>query len=179
MADQTFTSGQILTAAQMSSLQSNIGLTYVTTSAITGTTFNLDGIFTSSYSNYVVTIDDFKSAGNQIYMKLRSGGTPTSTGYYSAQNYTDWTGAASTQGLVNNGAQWNTNFTGTIANSIFMNIFNPQAAKITTMTIQATWNALAAGSGGGYQSATTQFDGISLISASAMTGNITIYGYRK
>jgi hypothetical protein len=180
MAEQTFTSGQILTAAQMTTLQSNTGLAWISTTAITGTTFNLDGIFTSTYTNYVITVDNLTSTGNLINMKLRAGGASTSTGYYCAQNYTDWAGVASVQGAVNNGVQWVTNYTAATGNQFVMNIYNPQtASRVTTMTIQATWNALAAGSGGGYQSATTQFDGVSIISASAMTGTISVFGYRK
>ena len=157
------------------------GLVYVTSSAISGTTFNLDSIFTSTYSNYLINIDNITSTGNHIYLKMRSGGTPTSTGYYGAQTYVDWAGVISAQGLANNATTgWQIIYTGSTGNMAVINLFNPQvASKVTTMTINSNWNILASASGGGYQSATTQFDGLSLISASSMGGTITVYGYRK
>jgi hypothetical protein len=54
MADQTFTSGQILTAAQMTDLQTNIGLTFVLAQTIGSavSSVTVSSAFSSTFDKY-------------------------------------------------------------------------------------------------------------------------------
>ena len=61
MADQTFTSGQILTAAQMTTLQQDIGLAWIGTttyaaSTAAAVTASVLTCFSSSFANYKIII---------------------------------------------------------------------------------------------------------------------------
>ena len=88
MADQVFTSGQVLTAAQMSSLQSNIGLTYITEQTISSATTTVSACFSSSFTNYKIVIDltASVSAGAQA-VTLTLNGLSSGYAYNNIRNY--------------------------------------------------------------------------------------------
>ena len=200
MADQTFTAGQILTAAQMTTLQANSGLIPMTPTSVSGTgvtitgntvtiaaasTASINGVFTSSYTNYLV-VYNITAASTFMRMKLKTAGADISTNYgltmaYINDNSTSWTflnaGAASwndTRWLISNGAS-----------VLFgaMTLFNPQLAANTYMDGNAT--AIASTNSaklvlGGRNNGTDSATGLTLFPDSGtFTGTVTVYGYRK
>ena len=200
MADQTFTAGQVLTAAQMTTLQSNIGLVPMTPSSVSGTgvtivgntttiaaasTASINGVFTSAYTNYVVTYN-LTAASSFMRLKLKTAGADISTNYgatmaYIVDNSTAWAwlnaGAASwnaTNWLISNGVSG-------VYGSI--TVFNPNLAANTWMDGSATsFNSTNSAklTFGGRNAGTDQATGLTIFPDSGtFTGTVTVYGYRK
>jgi hypothetical protein len=186
MADQTFTSGQILTAAQMTTLQTNIGLTYITSATATsGTSLSINGCFTSAYRNYRVVISNLTTtAAAASILRLRSGGTDNSSAVY----YYNGTYMAYNLATINglNGSavtNWEPNIvTDTTVGGGIIDILNPFVAFTTTYS--AVGQDPRTGGGGmryasGVHYANTSFDGFTFTSGSTITNiTITVYGYR-
>ena len=116
MAIQTFTAGQILTAADTNTYLANSGLVYVTSVAITGTpvTFvDVTSCFSSTYDNYRI-LYTAKGNGTAAFHSLTfyNGGTPTATGYYingisMTSNSATVGGVAGANGTNPSGVAWN------------------------------------------------------------------------
>jgi hypothetical protein len=147
------------------------------------TSVSLNGVFTSTYHNYLVLLDTLESAAsgpNALNLRLRAAGTDTtSSSYYAGQIFGTYTGTAG--GSANNAVAQFPIFTLTNAKQQMgkIEVFSPQAATITT--IHSLGVAFDAQSNyAGYQSGATQYDGFTLfMGASNFSGNITVYAYQK
>ena len=180
-----FSSGAILTAAQMNS----VGLWKVASGSLSTATTNFQGCFTSEYRDYRIVIDSlgFSGAGD-IYVRFLVSATPSTTADYfwalrginSSAGIADNTGSAQT--LIYCGAS----ASGATAadSSVTLDILSPQLATKTIVLSSAfslTSGVYVSRAGGAAFDVSTQFNGLQFISASAVTlsGNVTIYGYRK
>jgi hypothetical protein len=187
MADQTFSSGQILTAAQMTTLQQDIGLTWIATTTYTASTAasvtaSVLGCFTSSFANYKVIVSHYGSASTTFSFQMISG-----AGVDSGANYFGY-GLAYNAGTTDIGAAAATSqrcgghsSTSTILCETVMDIANPNIAARTQATIHAfDANGPSVQLIGAQVATTTQYTGIQLIPASgSITGTIRVYGYRN
>ena len=185
MAEQTFTSGQILTAAQMTTLQANTGLAWVSSTTI-GTAVSsvaIAGCFSSTYDNYRILISG-GIASNTADFQLILGSTVTGYTYASVYNAFN---AGTAQGLqAVNQAAWRYVGAGS-ANVLMMEaeIQSPNLAKYTVVTTKmvstpSTNDGLNMATNG-YLTNTTQYTGFT-VSPTAGTwtgGTISVYGYRK
>jgi len=188
MAEQTFTSGQILTAAQMTALQSNIGLAFITSGTATAQNrLNIPSCFTATYTNYRVEVDNLThSTANNLIMRLSISGTDTTgTAYYTERSETN-SSAISGVSITASSAIFPT-YANSAAGSfvtLSFDVFKPFVAAPTTVSGQCSrvdsTTGLYAVSFSGLQSDSTSFNGISLV---GNTGNITcvmrVYGYRN
>jgi hypothetical protein len=151
MADQTFTSGQILTAAQMTTLQSDIGMISITPTGATNATlsgavatigagvssFTISGCFTSSFTNYRVILSGIAASADQADFRLtfnNSAGTTYATvgvnmDYNSATQYP--IGPVNRTYLVVGGSS-------TTSNNCTFDVFMPYAAAQTF--VNSTFN---------------------------------------
>ena len=199
MADQTFTSGQILTAAQMTTLQANSGLVVMVPTSVGGTgtitsattgkvTFStasqiiLNGCFTSAYDYYRVVMNVSTAVTGGLWnFQLRVGGV-------TAAGATDY--SFSLLQSASAGAWLNLNFSagtniislgydtasGTASSSI--EIVAPALAQKTSITVNGNY----AGTpyvGGGQHALSTAYDGFVITpSAGSITGTLCVYGYR-
>ena len=182
------TAGQVLTvnsgatAPQWTTLSSSSGLTLISTTTLSGATTNVDGVFTSTYDNYLIQVSmDSNTSIGGLTMQLRASGTATTTGYYYGVRQIDWSGAVAT---VSNGsnvssARLGTHFT-SAPSPVTFQMFNPNKALRTTFQGLAQGSDTGASGSqmymGGFQSATTQFDGFSIVGGS-QTGKVRVYGY--
>jgi hypothetical protein len=189
MAEQTFTAGQVLTAAQMTTLQTNTGLNYITSGALSGTSTNFAGCFTSAYTNYRIVIETFTSSGAvSLYARMLNGTTPVTTAVYDFayrglySNNTSADNSGSGQTLFFTGIGQVGNYGSPYAAGT-MDIINPQTTQRTIAQSQTSFYESNFGSRVGMAevNTTTSYDGIQFLSGSAvtMTGTVTIYGYRK
>jgi len=200
MADQTFTAGQILTAAQVTTLQENSGLTPMTPSSVSGTgvtlvantttiaaasTASINGVFTSAYTNYLVTYN-LTAASTYMRLRIKTASADISTSYgatmaYIVDNSSAWSwlnaGAVSwnaTNWLISNGVSG-------VYGQIM--VFNPNLAVNTWMDGSA--NSFSSTNSakltfGGRNSGTDQATGLTLFPDSGtFTGTVNVYGYRK
>jgi hypothetical protein len=187
MAEQTFTAGQVLTAAQMSTLQDNIGLNKIASVTYTGSTTAsvtavILGCFTSLYTNYRIVISHAGSASTTFAFQLMDGNTPEAGtvyfGYglaYAGGAADAGAGSATSQRCGGHSSDSN------IMNETVIDLANPQIAKRTQATIHAFDasgpNVLLLGT---QVATTTQYSGIRLMPTSgSITGTMTVYGYRK
>ena len=178
-----FSSGAVLTAAQMDS----VGLWLVASGSLSGATTNFQGCFTSDFRNYRIVISQISFSGaGDMYFRFLSGATPNTTANY----FWALRGLTSTSVSADNGAGSQTLYYSgasavgaTSANaSVIADIYSPNLSANTLITSSAislatTFNARQ---GGGALNVTTAYDGIQILTSTAVTllGNVTIYGQR-
>jgi hypothetical protein len=184
MADQTFTSGQILTAAQMTTLQQNIGLAWIATTTYTASSApQVLGCFSSSYQNYKIVITHTGSASTTFSFQMISGTNTVDNGANYSGYGLSFSGAAADQGASGATSQkcGGHSSDGNIPNETIIDLANPNIAKRTQANIHAFD---ASGPSvlllGTQVTTTTQYTGIQLVPASGnITGTIRVYGYRN
>jgi uncharacterized alpha/beta hydrolase family protein len=189
MADQTFTSGQILTAAQMSQLQANIGLTYIDTVTWSSgaATQSFDSKFTSSFQNYRIILNiDGTSNDAQLSGQMRASTTPT-TSNYKVLTFNGYPGIGSPSANGSNAASaFDMGLVSQPDTICSFDLYRPQIAKITildgmTDNIQSAFsNSIQWFNIFGHLNDTTAYDGMQFtVSGGTFTGSAVIYGYRK
>ena len=188
MAIKTFTTGEVLTAADTNTYLANSGLVYITSGALSGTSTNFAGCFTTTYDNYRIVISSVSFSANAfLYFRMLSGTTPQIAANYS-WGYT---------GIDENGVGKNSNFAGstqgylgvniTIASNVLgsasIDCFSPMLAQRTFLSVNAVAypGAFATLNGFSHYNPSTAYDGIQFLTSAVptMTGTVTIYGYRK
>ena len=179
MADQVFTSGQILTAAQMTALQSNSGLVYIKTQTIGSavSTVNVTSAFSASYDAYkIVVTGGTPSANGNMRLVLGS----SVTGYYASRNGITWSTGLRSDGVDNNAAIWaavGTAQTNGLAAEI--TVINPGIAKYTTIAGAYNNDTASVIYSGTHQVATAYTDFTISPSTGTWTGGtVIVYGYR-
>jgi hypothetical protein len=143
-----------------------------------------DSVFTSTYTNYRVIVNYTTSNTTGLSIRLRSGGTSTTSNYnfqFLEANGTSISGARTTGSSSFAASEW-TN--GSFNSTAVIDIFNPQVATATTLQSQGDTSLGALTTpfikiSHGNQSASTQFDGIEILGGGTTTGTYTIYGYGK
>jgi len=148
---------------------------------------SLSSVFSSAYSHYVIHLEitSIATADADIYLKLRSNTTDTSTAYYQTRQRINSTTTTITEIL--NGSlgfhigEWDSGTNAPIYNSQ-IDIINPFESLITSMkhlygSAQQNGN-MAATYGAGHQGDSTSFNAFNIIaSAGTMTGTLKVYGY--
>lgn len=184
MAVKTFTTGEVLTAADTNTYLNNGGLVFVkqVTVGSAVATVDVTSCFSTAYDNYVVSFSNVtSSAAGSLYAYLLSGTTPTANGFY-GNTYYVVTGAA---GALTNSPYSNTAYgeVGGIrngdVNSGTFQVNAPNLATYTRFSFQGVasdyWRV-----GNMSHNASTSYDGIRLAPSSGTLtgGRITVYGYR-
>lgn len=186
-----FSAGQILTSANMnqtSDAVNGLGLFIVASGPLATATTNFQGCFTSDFRNYRIVISQISFSGaGDVYFRLLSGATPNVTANY----FWALRGIKSTSVSADNAAGSQTVYYSgasavgaTSANaSVIADIYSPNLSANTLITSSAISLATTFDSrqGGGALNVTTAYDGIQILTDSAVTllGNVTIYGYRN
>jgi hypothetical protein len=189
MAIKTFTTGEVLTAADTNTYLANSGLVYITGGSLSTATTDFVGCFSSTFDNYRVVINaPAVSSAADIYFRLLIGTTPTFVNYHyvvlgantagttlntfgvgSGEIYTGWTTTSGAAGLN--------------VGLVVSDITSPFLAKRTGFTgsLFSYQTAFKHGTFGGIQDSDTSHTGlrISTLTAATLTGTVTIYGYRK
>jgi hypothetical protein len=179
-----FSPGEVLTAAAMDS----IGLWRVGGGALSTATTNFEGVFTSDYTDYRIVIDSLVfSSSADLYWRVLTGSTAASSADYgwSVTGLTDASGgtssAAAAQTIGYTGSS--SNLASVVISSCSLDFYGPQLAQRTFVTSSAVGYASAFyhRTGMSYYNLTNAYDGIQFttLSANTVTGNVSIYGYRK
>jgi hypothetical protein len=191
MAVKTFTTGEVLTAADTNTYLNNGGLVYITQASwTTGGTVSVNNCFTSTYSSYRLVVRNAKHATTavSVLLRLRVGGVDKGTNsYYYGNRFVPMGG---TGGGDDGGSNVGQIVTGIVASTTLagigsIDIHDPQKAAITSCTYQALWPGTTALSGAymgaGFLDNTTAYDGFSLIANSGNFTSLTVYvyGYRE
>jgi hypothetical protein len=183
MAIKTFTTGEVLTAADTNSFLANSGLVYVKSQTIgagVGSVTVTDA-FSATYDNYVVKIngvninDPSSAQDGRLYLGS------TTSGYKSALFYTGWNSSFSAVGIT--GATWYWVGVGgpNALTNISFELMQPFASTPTYLSNTPYIYDASSGNTVGIQTSSTSFTSFTFQpGAGTLTGGIiTVYGYRK
>ena len=170
----TFSSGAVLTAAQMSA----VGLWLVKTQAVgTGvSSVTLSDAFSTDYDNYLI-VDSGGSASVDGPYRLTFGSS--ATGYYWALIYGSFNGGAVNLDGGNNLTFWNY-AGGSATRNGLIEVNNPFLATNTELRARVRYSTVY-GNNVGIHAVASSFTSFTITPASGtMTGGtIRVYGYRK
>ncbi len=149
--------------------------------ATTGVT--VSNVFSTTYSNYLLTVVTTVNGADDVLMQFTAGGTATTTNYNFQTIFGDGSTPATLRVTGQSSIIINRSSNGTFTQVTNVTIFNPNVSGITMFQIHALnqqsallpYQIIRYGN----QSASTQFDGFKLLSANNITGNYTLYGYTK
>ena len=184
MAVKTFTTGEVLTAADTNTYLNNGGLVYVaqTVFSATNTPF-INGCFDGTFDQYRIVLTSGASVSTDVRVRLRYSTSTVETGavydrygYYYSTVINGWNAANQTSAYAFD------IFGGTTeqATATF-DIFNPYTTKHTNISLDS-WSD---SSGYLYRAlfrveTTTQYTGFQISADSGtLTGQMQVYGYRK
>jgi len=162
----------------------NSGLVYIGAYSASATTLFIDGCFTSTYTNYVVTVQTTASGATGSFMfKLRASGTANSANYYygGLQYYTNI--AATTQQGSNDTSMLFSAASGTSYTYSVIQLSTPAVAQPTSMIVDSTsyYSNYTGASIRGYHGLGTAYDGFQLTmnTGGTITGILRVYGVRQ
>lgn len=176
-----FSSGAVLTAAQMNT----VGLWLVKTQTIGSavSSVNVTSAFSSDYDNYLISISNTVVSANQPNMGLRLGATVTNyaySGLYVSFAATTLTGDFSTTATYFNVGACGNGTAG--AGRVSMDVFvkSPNLAAATFFNAQngsLAWSNMY----NGYLNNSTQYTDFTVLPSSGTLtgGTIRVYGYRN
>jgi hypothetical protein len=154
-----------------------------TTTFSAASSVSVNNVFTNTYANYRIVISALQSvSASGITLRLRAGGSDTTTNYYYSFVYNvgvnTWVGSNGT------GSMGNALGAGTTPSGSSIDIYSPQRSEITTSLASylAQYGAMAptVAFSGGTQLSSTQFDGFTLIPGSGtISGTVRVYGYHN
>lgn len=186
MALTTFVAGNVLTAAQLNDSFANVGglrLVKDRTTFSAATSVTADGIFTASFTNYLVVVEYRTSAANAPFYRLRASGSSANTNYnyqsldVSGTTVTAARSTAQAQIIVGNASSgafngWAISFISRPAlaeGTVFMNQSSTSGGAYTNPELRMFY---------GNHSTATAYDGleIAISGGTNMTGAYTIFG---
>ena len=180
-----FTTGQVLTAAQMDA----VGLWLVYSGTFTSaTSFSLpNDTFTSDFRNYRITYNVTVSSDSDFTLRLRKNGTDNNNLNYN----TTLSGVLSTGGTSdstgNSQSSWffGEQDSGVDLYAVTFDLYQPKLNTRTSATgniicVNKAATATIGRAGGWWHGTADTFDSLTFISnvASSMTGIVRVYGYR-
>jgi hypothetical protein len=189
MAVKTFTTGEVLTAADTNTYLANSGLVYITSAAFTAaSSVSVNNCFTTTYTNYRLIVSNTElSTSTSILCRFRASGADNTNPNYNWAQRGIYTSGATGDDSSNNSTSWATGAYSSAGAgypyvTIAADIFGPQKAQATNATNMA--NGFAGATllrmGGLCFYGTNQFDGFTLfVTTGTMTGRYAVYGYRE
>jgi hypothetical protein len=181
MAIKTFTTGEVLTAADTNTYLANSGLVYIKSQTIGSgvSSVNVTSAFSSTYDNYKILIaGGAGSTSSELNMTIGA----TVTNYYYQFVFTAWNTTVSVD-ASKVGTKWqyigSMSTTGIIGD---ITVLSPNLAAATRMYASGVGDSGSyVGNTSGLLINTTQYTDFTITpNAGTMTGGtITVYGYRK
>jgi hypothetical protein len=185
MAIKTFTTGEVLTAADTNTYLANSGLTYITSASLTGVTNTFSNCFSTTYDSYRIVISNLNNAtGSTRQMSLRMG-TDASAQYGAGEQYIYGAGNSGVTGSTAQTESKLGNISIANAQGLFIDMANPFLTSATTwafqmLTYQSDVAAWVYRTGYGVKDSITSYTGFQIIGTTDnLSGLVTIYGYRK
>jgi len=180
MAIKTFTTGEVLTAADTNTYLANSGLVYVT-SATAGSavsSLTVSNCFSATYENYRIIISGGTASASGDNLLFQLGGI-TGSVYQTAGFFVTYGTATVSAYAPAATTSWLVGFFGVNNTAVTMDLINPFASKQkgmnTVSSATFTYNFT------GQCTSTTSATGFTLTpAAGTITGQtVTVYGYRK
>ena len=159
------------------------GLAFVTSATFTAaTTVSINSCFTSTYDNYLVTVNASSGTGGNYLVKLRLSGTDSSASYtYNTLTTNATTVSSATTSGGTTGFATDANDTSRPAQTQFT-LMSPAVAAYTWYGSSA-FSSNAGGIGvkinNGYHAIATAYDGVTINWTNTSTGTVRVYGLRN
>jgi hypothetical protein len=188
MAIKTFTTGEVLTAADTNTYLANSGLVYIASLTVSGQQLgSVNSCFTSSFDSYRLVISfGASNVNNALFIRMRASGSDEA-GIVYRYAYRGLNAAGGNEDSSNNGATsiYVGNVPTTAGRSFAtLDIFNPQKATYTVTNTNC--NFVDAGGtlwrgGAGSVITTTQYDGFTILvgTGNTFSCDARLYGYRQ
>jgi hypothetical protein len=183
-ANQVLAVNSGATAPEWKTINLSSGLTFISRTTFSASAqVNVDSVFTTTYSAYMVVIEEMQAgtSTDDAQMLMRRGSTSSTTGIYGASVGSTYNGTPANFGTTN-GAQMNLcSNTGGFASTLFFNNVGTGSSKVAR--VNGTYMDSDNGGGGsiGFVCADAQnWNGFALKSSSStITGAVTVYGLAK
>jgi hypothetical protein len=181
MAIKTFTTGEVLTAADTNTYLANSGLTYITSANVptspAASSLTVSNCFSSTYDNYRIIIAGVTSGLVDFTIQLTgiTGSVYVCQGTYQLSGVSTVNPYAATSTTLPLGT-----FAATGNNFVQLELSSPNLAKIKYAYMTSNSNLLSSQQGGLVNS-TVQSTGftVAVASGNISGGTVTVYGYRK
>lgn len=176
MAIKTFTTGEVLTAADTNTYLANSGLVYVAGGALSGTSTTFTNCFSTTYDAYRVIIQAGGTTGNTLKLKWNgsTGSTYNTNGYYTIVGFS----ALNSEFESNNSGGIYLGYLSNSTSYFQADIRGPYLAQVTGVSAQFSGDQYQ-GTYSGIDKNTSSSTNLSVTAAVSLSGNISIYGYRK
>ena len=172
-----FTSGQILTAAQMN----GVGLWHLGTFTLSSTATTVNSVFSSDYTNYRLVFNGLAvSSSNNILMQYRTVGA-VSTGAVYDEYFSQINAAGTLSGIAS--LARNSHRLGFFDSSkgksgLSIDVYGPNTTEQTTATFSSIQNGVQNWSGGYIHNTAAAYTGLEFTSTATMSGTVAVFGYR-
>jgi hypothetical protein len=184
MAIKTFTTGEVLTAADTNTYLANSGLVFVAKTTFTTSSLPfINGCFSSEYQNYKITMNLSTSASTTVRWRLRYGTSTVESGaVYDRFGFNVSAGVISNDSFTggNSCPLVGTGLGASNVAPVVLDIFAPNET-VNTVSLPRSWNT----SSGANQflslrmNTTTAYTGFEIFpDTGTITGSIKVYGYR-
>jgi hypothetical protein len=161
------------------------GLTLINTTSFSGVASqSINDVFSATYTNYLIRIEDFiiSTANDDIFLRMRVGGADLSGSVYAYQ-YSQQSGST---GAISRATSQNKALIGSAANtdknSIIIDIFSPFETKTTLLgsTGICTINTIRQDQVSNVVGNTTSYTGFTIFpNSNNLSGTICVYGYNR
>jgi hypothetical protein len=181
MAIKTFTSGEVLTAADTNTYLANSALQYIKTQTVTAGSSNtvITGCFPSTFNSFLFNFNMTATASSDAQIQFQVGGVTSVVNYSSAGYYLDITGSSNFP--VNSVAAANFGAMGVSAAlgvTGQLTVNNPNLARRTTFSSTYIRDDFVSAKFGAHTVATAYDAMVVTCGAGTFGGTITVYGYR-
>ena len=185
MAIKTFTTGEVLTAADTNTYLANSGLVYVASTTFSASSgVEMSNCFSSTYDNYEVHTTLYGTTNTNSIFQLMTGTNTKDTGAVYERVGWYWTTAFTNFNATGETRWFNANHGSTagLYSNSQTTIFRPNVSSVRTESRGQSYageSSLITYSNQ-YTTSTTAYTGLYLAPGSGtITGTITIFGYRK
>jgi hypothetical protein len=145
----------------------------------TASSVSLNGVFTSTYTDYLIKCNLTLSDSTELFFRMRLTGTDATGSNYTSQ-YVYGTGASVAAGNTTTTRGYLSVVSASSRVVTETTIFNPQLAVNTFTNSKSTNSAMAVAMSGTSHGVATAYDSITILPGSGtMTGNISIYGFKN
>jgi hypothetical protein len=156
------------------------GLVHLATQTVSGVTaVNFNNVFSSTYRAYRVVLAGTSSTRNEIFARLRVGGVDaTGSNYQSRIIFRDGSGTGGSGSTTTSSSVGYTETGSTVSSFDVAGPFLTSPTAFNSYSYGQGSDSVLWLSGSGH-TLSNSYDGITILSANAFTGQISIYGYRN
>ena len=142
---------------------------------------SLNGVFTSAYDNYMIVARTSSSTGGEMYFRMRTSGTDSTTGYTWQYLYATGTSVSGLRGTSATVGYFS-GLDSTLRDGNTLYLYGPNLTQPTAARCVAAYSGYAGSGAGVYDFVTTHspsssYDGVTIsLSSGTITGLVSVYG---